>query len=1179
MQGMNDALKKITSKLAKREQDLHLGGLRGSSKSLLVSQLPPFNPSPIIVVADSFERAEQLQEDLTFFSGADGLYFFPHWDTLPYDDFSPHRDLVSQRFQALKSLYDNQVRFLITTPMGLMQRLMPRSLFIRNCFELRSGQNCLRPFLLEQVQGAGYTLVDVVEERGEYSVREEIVDLFPLNHKTPFRLEWEAHARLTIRGFDVQTQLSAGQPLESVVVLPAQELIFDEEIHGHALEKLEQVQRENPSLVTEETRSMLQRRQYFPGIESLLGLFYDKPSTLFDYFLPRSLLVLDEPWKIKEKTSAIYDEILTEYELSRQQKPFALTPEWLYLDQQDMALAFKPFMTLCLSESSKSTQPVSPFYNCSFLDNHSLRAGGGKARQDTHSSVAHAIRKIKNWQQDGATLVFTAKNQTHADQFQELLADFQLEAKGPSSEIESASYWQDWLKNGFQFPPRLEGSPILVGPLSCGFSMVNDRGKIEFALLTEEEIFGEKIRNRRMSQSKIQQVMGNLEDLEEGDYVVHLDYGVGRYQGLKKINVREQNSDFMVLTFAREEKVYIPVDRFHLVQKYINADGSPPRLNKLGEKAWTKTKRKVAKAVKDLSRELVAIYAAREAKQGFCYAPDNHLMSELELTFPFEETEDQSTVIQEVKTDMESANPMDRLVCGDVGFGKTEIAIRAAFKAVADSKQVGMLVPTTILAQQHFLSFSKRMDGMPVTIEVLSRFRTPTEQRQVIKRLASGRVDVLIGTHRMLSSDIKFKDLGLLIIDEEQRFGVGHKEKIKKFRAEIDVLTLSATPIPRTLYMSLLGIRDLSLIHSPPPDRLAVRTRFVKSNAHIIQEAVSREIRRNGQVFIVHNRVETIYEYASYLKQILPDVGIAIAHGQLSEYELEKIMIRFIEGEYQVLVSTTIIESGLDIPRANTIIVNNAHQFGLSQLYQLRGRVGRSNLQAYAYLLVPADSILSQVAEERLKILQEFNELGTGYKIASRDLELRGAGNLLGSEQSGHIASVGLELYTQMINNAVKKLEKPEETIPIEAIRMRFDAPSHIPESFIQNSGQRLGLYKKLAAVRDEEALWRLRDETENRFGRLPEPLIDLFKSTQVRLLGQRCAFKTIEHRNNQLKVQVWKTDKLNTEKLVEWLQKPESPLRFIPENTLVLYNVPNSMNHILAGLQRFEELFLHSQE
>lgn len=1173
---MNHSLSFILTKFHHPVQDLYLHGLRGSSKALFISYLAVVNARPIIVVTESFEKAEQLQDDLSFFMEEKGIYFFPHWDTLPYDNFSPHRDIVAQRFQTLYALSQKNVKVLITTPMALMQRMMPKALFEQNCFVLQCHQAYSRQVILSQLDAAGYIAVDVVEDRGEYSIREEIIDLFPLHSEGPVRLEWEQEILSSIKAFDVQSQLSLGDILENLQILPAQEVLFSAETKQHALEMLKAIHPPGTTLYTQ-TRTLLQQERHFPGVESLMGLFYASPATMFDYGDSASILVLDEPPKIKEKARSIYEEVFTEYELSRQQDNFVINPEKLFLSHQELALALKKFLTLHFSESSKPTQNLYTFDVCPFLDNHALRMEEKKSQPDLHSSVARIIGKIREWQQGGATLVFTAKNQTHADHFKELLADFAIDATPTDLPSQGWRSWADWLKASLVQPqPRPLTSPILIGPLSSGFHIVNEQGKIEFALLTEEEIFGEKIRNRRLSQNKVQQFLGNLEDLEEGDYVVHLDYGIGKYQGLEKMTIYEQNTDFMVLTYARDEKVYVPVDKFHLVQKYINADGRPPRLHKLGEKSWKKTKSKVTKAVADMSEELVEIYAARQAKQGFPYAPDNHLMTEFELAFPYEETEDQLTVIAEVKQDLEAPTPMDRLVCGDVGFGKTEIAIRAAFKAAVDSKQVCVLVPTTILAQQHLTSFSNRLAGMPLTIDVISRFRTPSEQRDILKRLLAGKIDILIGTHRLLSADVKFQDLGLLIVDEEQRFGVRHKEKIKKFRAQVDVLTLSATPIPRTLYMSMMGIRDLSLINSPPPDRLVVRTRFLKSRDHIIQEAVSREIRRNGQVFIVHNRVETIYEYTSYLKQILPDLRIAVAHGQMGEHELEKIMMNFIEGEYDVLVSTTIIESGLDIPRANTIIVNNAHHFGLPQLYQLRGRVGRSNLQAYAYLLVPADKILTNVAEERLKILQEFNDLGVGFKIASRDLELRGAGNLLGSEQSGHIASVGMELYTQMIENAVKKLQQAQkDQLQFEEIKIRFDLTMTIPEEYIQSAKQRLSLYKKLAAIQNEEALWKLREDIENRFGHLPEPLINLFKSVQARLFGQRYAFKLIEHRNNQLKVQIAENTQLNTEKLVHWLQMPQTPLRFVPENTLMLSQVPNSMNAILEGLRNFEQLFV----
>ncbi len=1176
---MNEALTRILTKLLHLQQDLYLHGLRGSSKSLLISHLKQVNESPVMVVTESFEKAEQLRDDLSFFMQEGGIYFFPHWDTLPYDNFSPHRNIVAQRFQTLKALCNQEVNVLITTPMALMQRIIPRPLFEQNCFILTAKKNYPREELLQQFENAGYTLVEVVEERGEYSVGDEIIDLFPLNHETPLRLEWHADTLLSMKKVDVQTQLSEGNSFKDIEVLPAQEILLTAETKNHALKMLGQGLGSGESHLMAQTRSLLEQGLHFSGIESLLGLFYETPAVLFDYWLPQSLLVLDEPLKIKEKAQAVYNEIFTEYELSRQQGNFALNPESSYLSHREIEFAFKKFLTINCSELSRNQEPISSSYDCPFLGNQTLRTEGKKVDQDPHSSVAHIIKKIKSWQQEGAFVVFTAKNQTHTDHFKELLSDFAIETDASTLEKRGLENWSKWFKQGLIVPQNqdfLDSSLLLTGSLSAGFQIVNELGKVEFALLTEEEIFGKKVRNRRLNQSKTQQFMGSLDDLREGDYIVHLDYGIGQYQGLEKLNISGQNSDFMVLTYARNEKVYVPVDKFHLIQKYINADGILPRLNKLGEKSWKKAKSKVAKAVEDMSGELVEIYAQRKSKKGFKYSADDHMMREFELAFPFEETDDQLTVIKEVKADMESQMPMDRLVCGDVGFGKTEIAIRAAFKTVGDSKQVCMLVPTTILAQQHFLSFNSRMEGMPVTIDVISRFRSAMEQKQILKRLAAGEIDILIGTHRMLSADVKFKDLGLMIVDEEQRFGVRHKEKIKKFRANIDILTLSATPIPRTLYMSMMGIRDLSLIVSPPPDRLAVRTRFLKSSDHIIQEAVSREIRRNGQVFVVHNRVESIYQYASYLKKIMPDMKIAIAHGQLGERELEKIMMGFIEGEYDVLVSTTIIESGLDIPRANTIILNNAHQFGLSQLYQLRGRVGRSNLQAYAYLLVPPEKILTNIVEERLNILQELNDLGAGFKIASRDLELRGAGNLLGSQQSGHIASVGMELYTQMIETAVKKLQqKQKDTLQPEEIKINVDVVMHIPEEFIRGSNQRLSLYKKLATVQNEEALWKLRDDTENRFGHLPDPLINLFKSMQVRLLGQRFAFKSIHHHNTQLQVQIAQTEKLNSEKLVKWLQIPQTPLRFVPENTLVLNNIPNSMNDILEGLRSFAQLFV----
>ncbi len=1167
---MRDLLNSVLPRLLDSKQDFYLHGLRGSSKALVAANLQQASRKPVMMVTHSFEQAERLRDDIFFFMGKDGVHFFPHWDTLPYDSFSPHREIVAQRFETLKALCDKRVKVLITTPLGLMQKVMPKSLFIQNCMTVKCNEEYPPEKLIHRLQEAGYTLVDMVEEKGEYSVREELIDIFPINISAPVRLEWNNDTLVSIKGFDVQTQLSEGSVMQSLEMFPAQEVLLNPDTVSHAQESMLSYQNQVSQDLYKQMEASLQDITHFPGIESVLGLFYKKPQTLFDYCGRKTLLILDEMSKIQEKARNVYDEVFVEYELCRQQGNFALSPELLYLSHQDIDIAFNKYTKVSCFESSKVEQNIYAHHSCPFLDNHTLRMEGKEAHHDPHSSVVRVINRVKDWKKEGGDIVFTAKNQTHADHFRELLSDFGIQAEIVSPQTKRLDDWWSWLVK-----KSSSAHPIFVGSLTSGFRIADEQGKIPFTILTEAEIFGEKARARRVQKSHAQQFMGSLDDLQEGDYVVHLDYGIGQYQGLKKITVHEQSTDFMVLTYARNEKVYVPVDKFNLVQKYINADGSPPKLNKLGEKSWKKTKSKVAKAVEDIANELVEIYAARKAKKGFKYSADNQLMMEFELAFPYEETEDQLAVINEVKQDLESETPMDRLVCGDVGFGKTEIAMRAAFKAVIDNRQVCMLVPTTILAQQHAESFKRRFEGIPVNIDVISRFRTPSEQRQIVKKVANGETDILIGTHRLLSADVKFKDLGILIVDEEQRFGVRHKEKIKRFRTQVDVLTLSATPIPRTLHMSLMGIRDLSLINTPPADRLAVRTRFLKSNDHIIQEAVSREVRRGGQVFVVHNRVETIFEYAGYLKKILPNVKIAVAHGQMGEHELERIMMDFINAEYEVLVSTTIIESGLDIPKANTILVNNAYQFGLAQLYQLRGRVGRSNVQAYAYLLVPADKILSNIAQERLKVLQELNDLGVGFKIASRDLELRGAGNLLGSEQSGHIASVGMELYTQMVDKAVKQLQQEQVDMPlIEDIKLSFNVDSGIPEEYIRNTNQRLSLYKKLAAVQNEEELWKLRDNIENRFGHLPDQVLNLFKTTQARLFGYRYGLTAIEHRQGELQVQIGHTERLDTEKLISWLQQPSTPIRFVPEKTLVLTKVPNSMNSILDGLRSFGELF-----
>ncbi|MEC9069613.1 MAG: transcription-repair coupling factor [SAR324 cluster bacterium] len=1176
---MSVSLQNIIQKIKSGTTVVELQGLSGSSKALVLSMLSSQSTwfeertKPLIVVCESFDIAEVLLNDLYYYSGRKGIYFFPFWDVLPYDNFSPHKGLISQRFQTLDALLKGEVRILVTTPNGMMQRFMPRDSFQKNTI-IFSSETVGLELNRQKLLSSGYNQVDVVEDHGEFSTHGLIIDVFPLNSQKPVRMEFSEKNRLLyLKPFDIQTQCTTDAELDTLEILPGNEIIFNKDTINYAHQNLPSFRKECTLEFLKRLKESLRKSQSFPGIESLSPLFYPKPETLFDYLPSDYQLVIDGENNVKKRAENFFQEVFMEYELSSQQNKLTLSPELLFLTNRELELRLENSAKLYLNSKIQNGQADRLVYQLQFVNNHSLRQGFEKNKAT--SAAGHMVALLQSWYKSGVPILLSARNQTHADHFQQLLEDLGVETFVAGEQLlPEACPWLEWLENSSD--EKLKKSiPIISGKVSAGFRKLDAEGGINFILLTEEEVFGKKTRSRRLQRTQIQQAAGSLDDLLEGDHVVHLDYGIGRYQGLQKISAGGVNNEFMQLTYARDEKVYVPVGKFYLVQKYVNADGNPPKLSKIGEKSWKKTRTKVARSVEDIAGELAEIYAERKARKGFAFTTDDTEMHKFELRFPFEETLDQLEVISSVKADMESEMPMDRLVCGDVGFGKTEIAMRGAFKAAQQEKQVAILVPTTILAQQHYETFSQRFEGTPFIIEVISRFRTDAEQKDILKRLHQGKIDVIIGTHRLLSKDIKFNDLGLLVVDEEQRFGVKHKEKIKRFRAAVDVLTLSATPIPRTLHMSLMGLRDLSLVNTPPADRRAVRTRLLPVNDYIIQEAVSREIRRGGQVFVVHNRIESIFEYGNYLESILPNIRIAIGHGQMKEQQLEKVMLDFIEGRFDVLLSTTIIESGLDIPRANTIIINNAHNFGLSQLYQLRGRVGRSNVQAYAYLLVPAEKILSGIAHERLQVLQDLNDLGAGFKVASRDLEIRGAGNLLGSEQSGQIASVGLELYTQMVDRAVKKLQQSESGLAPEDINVRLDhIDQTIPESYIRSTSQRLSLYKALGTLPTKEDLWDFRNGIENRFGALPESVVNIFRNAEVRLWGQLHGVETIEHDSNRLRIQVKDASKLNHEKLIEWLCEQETALSYIPENTLDYKNVPPEMTAILKGLKKLEKVF-----
>ncbi|HEY4744381.1 MAG TPA: transcription-repair coupling factor, partial [Desulfuromonadaceae bacterium] len=661
-------------------------------------------------------------------------------------------------------------------------------------------------------------------------------------------------------------------------------------------------------------------------------------------------------------------------------------------------------------------------------------------------------------------------------------------------------------------PPAGEGwgggaITLLLGEISRGFRLPHSR----LALVAEEELFGKRVRRRGVSEVRKKQILASLAELKPGDHMVHVDHGIALYRGLQHISVAGIGGDFLLLEYAGGDKLYLPVDRLGLVQRYTGPEGSQPALDKLGGTGWEKSKGKARKAIEELAGELLEIYAQRQIQQGFAFSPPDEMYREFEAAFAWEETPDQLSAIQDVLADMQHSRPMDRLVCGDVGYGKTEVALRGAFKAALDGKQVGILVPTTILAQQHYETFHERLKEYPVTVEVLSRFRTPKEQRTILERLKKGEIDIIIGTHRLLQRDVVFKDLGMVIIDEEQRFGVKDKERLKAFRAVVDVMTLTATPIPRTLYLSMMGIRDLSIIDTPPVDRLAVKTFVARFSEEMIREAVMRELRRGGQVFFVHNRVQTIAKRAEQLAAIVPEARISVGHGQMGEHELERVMLDFMHGQTNLLLCTTIIESGLDIPNANTLIVDRADTFGLSQLYQLRGRVGRSSQRGYAYLLVPGESTLTTDARERLKILQDISELGAGFRIATHDMEIRGAGDVLGSRQSGTVTEIGFELYNQMLEETICRLRGEEMTERVEP-EINLKVPAFIPEAYIGDTGQRLVIYKRLTQAESEEDVLDVQNEVTDRFGAYPLATAYLFEIMRLRVLLKRLLVRQIDY-------------------------------------------------------------------
>ncbi|NJC87051.1 MAG: transcription-repair coupling factor [Desulfuromonas sp.] len=1103
-------------------------GLAGSSGAYLAAGLLAAGEPKLAVLAPDQAAAQQFCEALAFYHGRpDEVALFPGWELDPYSPLSPHPDVEAQRLATLTALAAGRLRAVVTTVRAVQQRLIPRAVLENLHLVLQAGREYPRDELLAKLLSLGYQRVPLVEERGSFAVRGDLVDLFPPAFSSPVRLAFFGDELEELRPFEAITQRTGNERLTSLELSPAREMVLAGE---HLATYCARVRArcdelELPRSVREALLSEAREGLLAPGREQLLPFNYPGLDTLFDYLGRVRWLVLDPP-----AVASAADELallVREGERRQQERGEAFAPAidfYLSPEELETRLGCNPRLDLAALQVYRLDDDF-PLFRVPVQGNGDLRPD----HPSHDGTLGYLVARLRDWREDGWRVLLVCHQEGQAERLRDLLEPSGLPLR-----------WAPELAAGTATPP---GLTITVGNITDGFRLIEEK----LAVITDDEIFGPRV-HRRTRRRDRRVFESSLADLRPGHHVVHADYGIARYHGLLHLAAGGTEGDFLHLEFAGDDRLYLPVERIEKVQKYV-ADGGEPRLDKMGSGSWEKAKLKARAAVEELARDLLHIQARRQLTEGFRYTPPDRLYREFEAAFPYEETPDQLEAIEAVLNDLQSGKPVDRLICGDVGYGKTEVAIRAAFKVVLDGRQVAVLVPTTVLARQHLETFRQRLADFPVTIEMVSRFRTPAEQKAILARTAEGKVDILIGTHRLLQADVRFKDLGLVVVDEEQRFGVAHKERLKKLRAEVDLLTLTATPIPRTLHLSLTGIRDLSIIDTAPVDRQAIRTYVTRFDDDLVRDAILRELKRGGQVYFVHNRVQTIDAMAEFLRTLLPNVRIGVGHGQMNETVLEKAMLDFIEGRIDLLLCTAIIENGLDIARANTIIIDRADTFGLAQLYQLRGRVGRSSVRAYAYLLIPGEGSLTHDARERLRVLQEQTELGAGFRIARHDLELRGAGDLLGARQAGQIAAIGFELYTELLEETVKELQGQVHEARIDP-EVRLGLSAYLPEGYVADPNQRLVFYRRMAAAVDEDELYAAGDELRDRFGELPEPAQLLLEVMKLRVLMKQLRIEQAEYDGQQLVLVFPPTTRVTPEQIMVLLARPER-YRFSPDYRL----------------------------
>ncbi|MBI2088707.1 MAG: transcription-repair coupling factor [Deltaproteobacteria bacterium] len=1136
---LDEKLKAFFSPAWKGGKRLH--GLKGGARAFFLSRLAALARCPIVAIAPTMREAESLFSDLAFFLGEDDaadplkkrLHLFPSWEILPLERLSPHPENVAGRLEGLYHLVESRAPVLISTPAALMQQVIPKEIFKNSYVYLVSGQDLARERLVEHLVRWGFQRVPLVEERGDFSVRGAILDLYPPAYLHPIRLEFDGDRLESIREFHPATQRSQGFRQE-LLVLPVREVTLQR--RGEIEEIARRVERraQEIELVRKEKNALLESLREgvpFVGLEQLVPYFYPALSALFSYLPSDSLIWLDQAARVEAEAERFAGQCWERAARAQEEGRFVPAVESLYLSDTDWREALSAFAQIH-TESLDVVPPrgkgadtllsVRSYLNTDLR----LEISAGQSREPTLKPL---LERLEEWREE--RVFFVVPTSADASRLRELLLHYEV----PVAQEEQPF--------PLLLPAAAPSRTLVVGGLTEGFRLPDEH----LVLITADEIFGTKrVQRPAPKRTHPSHFITSLSELKQDDYVVHLDHGIGVYRGLKFLRVEGVGGEFLHLEYEGGDRLYLPVDRINLVQKYIGGDGARPALDRLGGTSWERVKAKTRRSVLAMAHELLEIYAAREIHEGHAFSSPDQFYREFEASFEFEETPDQLRAIEDVVKDMEKNKPMDRLICGDVGYGKTEVALRGAFLAVMDGRQVAILAPTTVLAQQHLQTFRHRLRNYPVRVEMLSRFLTPKENQRVLKDLAAGLVDIVIGTHRLLQKDVEFKNLGLVVVDEEHRFGVAHKERLKKLRHLVDVISLTATPIPRTLHMSMVGIRDLSIIETPPLDRLAIRTYITRYDEQVIRDAMLREIQRGGQAFFLHNRVETIDRMAQKLADLVPEAKLAIAHGQMRPRELERVMLDFLENRVQVLVCSAIIESGLDFPNANTIIINRADRFGLAQLYQLRGRIGRSHRRAYAYLLIPGETIMTRDAERRLKALQELDELGGGFKLALHDLEIRGAGNLLGREQSGHISAVGFELYTEMLEQAVREL-KGEALKPEVEPEIRLGIPAYFPDHYIPDTNQRLLFYKRLASLGDPQELEAIKEELRDRYGVFSEEVENLFRVMDLRRILKDHLVQQIVYHDARVSLLFHPESPVKVERLLELIGKEKARYRLSP--------------------------------